>query len=172
MAQQAPGKKKGRPVIGWREWVGLPDLGISLMKAKVDTGARTSAVHVYRLRPFQREGRAFVSFFLHPVQHRRQPEVACEAEVLEERWITSSNGRREKRIVVKTRLTLAGKTWSIELSLTNRDDMGFRMLLGRQALRRRFVVDPGASYKLGQPGKGDAVTSERGAKKTIRGRNE
>lgn len=172
MAQQASKKQKSRPIIGWREWVGLPDFGVSLMKAKVDTGARTSAVHVYRLRPFQRDGRAFASFFLHPVQHRRRPEVACEAEVLEERWITSSNGGREKRIVVKTRLALAGKIWQIELSLTNRDDMGFRMLLGRQALRRRFVVDPGASYQLGQPNNGDAVTSERGAKKTIRGRNE
>lgn len=141
-------KKKTRPTIGWREWVGLPDLGVPRLKAKIDTGARTSAIHAYRVRTFERDGRAFVEFFIHPVQNRRQPEVACEAEVLAERWVTSSNGEREKRFIVKTRLSLAGKSWPIELSLTNRDDMGFRMLLGRQALRRRFVVDPGKSYHL------------------------
>lgn len=170
MPQQTARKKKKRPRIGWREWVGLPDFGIPRMKAKIDTGARTSAVHAYRIRPFQRDGRSFVAFFLHPVQHRRRPQVACEAELLAERWVTSSNGEREKRYVVKTRLALAGKTWPIELSLTNRDDMGFRMLLGRQALRRRFVIDPGSSYRLDRPGAGDGVTSghRRGKKKRVR----
>ena len=160
-------KKKTRPTIGWREWVGLPDLGVPRLKAKIDTGARTSAIHAYRVRPFEREGRAFVEFFIHPVQHRREPEVACEAEVLAERWVTSSNGEREKRFIVKTRLALAGKSWPIELSLTNRDDMGFRMLLGRQALRRRFVVDPGKSYHLT---KSDGATSNRRMGKKIVGK--
>ncbi len=172
MPLKAAKKQKAKPVIGWREWVGLPDFGIARLKAKIDTGARTSAVHAYRIRPFQRDGRAFVEFFLHPVQNRRQPEVACEAQVLDERWVTSSNGIREKRFIVKTRLTLAGKTWPIELSLTNRDDMGFRMLLGRQALHRRFVVDPGSSYQLSQPGRSDAMTSDRQGKKKIRIRNK
>lgn len=179
MPKQTTGKKKTRPIIGWREWVGLPDLGVPLLKAKIDTGARTSAVHAYRVRPFERDGRAFVEFFIHPVQHRRQPEVACEAEVLEERWVTSSNGEREKRYIVKTRLSLAGKSWPIELSLTNRDDMGFRMLLGRQALRRRFVIDPGSSYRLAKSGrlaksdtKADVVTPKRRAVKKIRNRNK
>lgn len=172
MPLKAAKKKKAKPVIGWREWVGLPDFGTMRMKAKIDTGARTSAVHAYRIRPFQRDGRAFVEFFLHPVQNRRQPEVACEAQVLEERWVTSSNGKRERRIIVKTRLALAGKTWPIELSLTNRDEMGFRMLLGRQALRRRFVVDPGSSYQLSQPGRSDGMTSDRQGKKMIRIRNK
>ena len=172
MSSKAIKSTRSRPIIGWREWVGLPDFGITRLKAKIDTGARTSAIHAYRIRPFQRDGRAFVEFYLHPVQHRRQPEVACEAQVLDERWITSSNGKSEKRIIVKTRLTLAGATWPIELSLTNRDDMGFRMLLGRQALRRRFVVDPGSSYQLSQPGSSDGMTSESQPGKKIRTRNK
>lgn len=169
MPQKKTKKKNNRLTIGWREWVGLPDFGIARMKAKIDTGARTSAVHAFRVKPFERDGREFVEFYLHPVQHRRQPEVACEAEVLEERWVTSSNGMREKRYIVGTRLSLAGKIWPIELSLTNRDDMGFRILLGRQALRRRFLIDPGSSYRL----KGsEGVTSKRRSGKKIRTRNK
>lgn len=160
-------KKKILPTVGWCEWAGLPDFGITSMKAKIDTGARTSAIHAYRIRPFQRDGRDFVAFFVHPVQRRRKPEIACEVEVLDERWITSSNGQREKRFIVETRLELGGKSWPIELGLTNRDDMSFRMLLGRQALRHRFLVDPGASYCLG---KADVVTSETGAGKKLRNR--
>lgn len=139
--------KRPKAVIGWREWIGLPDLGVEKVKAKIDTGARTSAIHAFEIRPFERGGQRYVSFLLHPVQHHRHPEVACEARVADERIVTSSNGEREKRYVVETRIQLGEEVWPIELTLTNRDEMGFRMLLGRRAVRRRFVVDPGGSFK-------------------------
>ena len=140
--------KRAKAVIGWREWVALPDLGVDRIKAKIDTGARTSAIHAFEIKPFERNGGKYVSFLLHPVQHRRQPVVACEARVIDERTVTSSNGEREQRYVVETGVKLGDQTWPIEMTLTNRDEMGFRMLLGRRAVRRRFVVDPGSSFKL------------------------
>ena len=136
--------KKEAAVIGWREWVGLPDLGVD----KIDTGARTSAIHAFEIKPFERNGEKYVSFLLHPVQHHRKPEVACEARVVDERTVTSSNGECEQRYVIETGIKLGDTVWPIEVTLTNRDEMGFRMLLGRRAVRKRFVVDPGSSYKL------------------------
>lgn len=139
--------KRELAVVGWREWIGLPELGVDKIKAKIDTGARTSAIHAFEIRLFERNGEKCVSFSLHPVQHRRQPVVRCEARVIDERIVTSSNGERESRYVIETAVKLGDDAWPIELTLTNRDEMGFRMLLGRRALKRRFVVDPGGSYK-------------------------
>ncbi len=145
-----PGKDnnsgRSKQVVGWREWIGLPDLGLPPIKAKIDTGARVSALHAFRIRLFQTGDNPYVEFFVHPVQHRKNPEFRCTAPLLDERYIRSSNGRRELRFVVETNLRIGSMIAPIELTLTNRDEMGFRMLVGRQALRKHFIVDPGRSY--------------------------
>ena len=143
------------PVIGWREWVALPELGISWTKAKVDTGARSSALHAFDLVRLERGGREFVRFQVHPVQRSTQETVVAEAEVIEYRRVTSSGGHHSLRPVILTTLEILGQKWTIELTLAARDAMGFRMLLGREAIRGRFLVDPSRSYFGGRPpGKG------------------
>lgn len=139
-------KKREKAVIGWREWIALPGLNIDRIKAKIDTGARTSALHAYKIKPFRRRGRRFVRFFVHPVQHHRLPEIECEAPVVDERLVTSSNGQQQHRYVVETVIRIGEAEWPIEITLTNRDEMGFRMLLGRQAIRNWLLVDPGRSF--------------------------
>ena len=139
------------PVIGWREWVGLPDLGISTIKAKVDTGARSSALHAMDVQSFERGGVAWVRFKVHPVQRRSAKTVTAEARVLDYRSVRSSSGEVAVRPVIATKVALLGVTWIAELTLANRDEMGFRMLLGREACRRRFLVDSGRSYYAGTP---------------------
>jgi hypothetical protein len=134
------------PAIGWREWVSLPDLGIDRIKVKVDTGARTSALHAYRVTTFTKDNATYVRFFVHPAQRKKKPEIECTALVVDRRAVTDSGGKTTERFVIRTTLDVGVHSWPIELTLTNRDEMGFRMLLGRQAVRRRFVVDPGSSY--------------------------
>jgi len=133
-------------MIGWREWVSLPDLGIDKIKAKVDTGARTSALHAFRVQEFTQDDATYVRFSVHPAQRKRNPEVECVALVLDRRPVTDSGGKTTQRYVIQTTVQAGSFAWPIELTLTNRDEMGFRMLLGRQAIRRRFVVNPGRSY--------------------------
>lgn len=146
----APRKRKKRAplLIGWREEAGLPDFGIERINAKIDTGAKTSAIHAFRIRETVIGGVDHVEFYLHPAQRRKKPEVFCRAPIAGRRTIRSSNGQEEERYVIETVLQLGPRRFRMDLTLTNRDAMGFRLLIGRDALARRFLVDPGASYLL------------------------
>jgi hypothetical protein len=140
-----------RPTLGWREWVALPALGVPVLKAKVDTGARSSALHAWDLEEFQRDGVRWVRFTVHPWQGDASAAFTAECELLGERSVRSSHGHQEVRPVIRTSALVGAHSLAIELTLTNRDSMGFRMLLGRSAIRRRFVVDPGRSFVQGRP---------------------
>ena len=137
---------KKYPVVGWREWVALPDLGIPRIKAKVDTGARTSALHAFSLEPFMENGKHRIRFGIHPLQHDINTVITCVADVVDKRLVTDSGGHEEERFVINTLITIAGQTWPIEITLTERENMLFRMLLGRSALRKRYIVNPARSF--------------------------
>jgi hypothetical protein len=137
--------------IGWCEWVGLPSLGVEAIRAKIDTGAKTSAVHVWRLKERTIGGVAHAVFFLHPLAGLNEPEVACKAPIIGRRVIKSSNGIGSPRVIIRTRLRMGKRTWPIDLSLANRDQMGFRLLIGRDALGGRAIIHPGREHMLGEP---------------------
>lgn len=139
-------------MIGWREWIELPDLCPTPIKVKVDTGARTSTLHAFRLKLREEDGITIARFEMHPHQRSTRDKVETTAEVFDIRNIRSSNGKTQRRPVIRTTARLGDVTWPIELTLTRRDEMGFRMLLGRAAVRKRFVVDPGASFLVGGGG--------------------
>jgi hypothetical protein len=138
--------------IGWREWVALPDLGLPAIKAKVDTGARTSALHAFLIEPYQHDGVDMLRFLIHPIQRNQDFQVECRCPVYDKREVTDSGGHREMRYVIQSDVVIGNGRWPIELTLTNRDTMSFRMLLGRKAMEGRFVVDPDASYINGKLG--------------------
>jgi hypothetical protein len=137
--------------VGWREWVALPQFNIRAIKAKVDTGARTSALHAFSLERFSEGGRPRVRFKIHPRRLRNDIVVPCEADIVDERMVTDSGGHREMRIVIATEIVLGSQHHRIELTITDRDTMRYRMLLGRTAIRGRMIVDPSLSYRLGRP---------------------
>lgn len=141
--------KQKKKIFGWREWVCLPELGIDAIKAKVDTGARTSALHAFELRTLEADGREMVEFRMHPIQHDTETEITCKAPVIDRRVVTDSGGHKEERFVIETPVQLGDDSWPIEITLTSRDDMLFRMLLGRTAMKGRATVDPGRSYLTG-----------------------
>jgi hypothetical protein len=141
-------------MIGWREWVGLPDLGVAAIKAKVDSGARSSSLHAFDLEEFERDGVPWVRFEVHPLQGSSRDAFQVEVEVLDRRKVRSSSGKAVLRPVIRTRVRIAGRIWPIDLTLASRDRMGFRMLLGREAFRRRFLVDAARSYLGGPAGSG------------------
>lgn len=138
-----------RPLIGWREWVCLPGLGISHLKAKIDTGARTSCLHAFELQQYHIDGQLMVSFGIHPMQGNLEEKIYCEAPVYDDRLVTDSGGHAENRLVIISDIIIGDQQWPIEMTLTNRDTMKFRMLLGRTGLKDHFLVVPDASYLTG-----------------------
>ncbi|HET6884426.1 MAG TPA: RimK/LysX family protein [Pirellulales bacterium] len=138
------------PVIGWREWLALPALGVRGVKAKIDTGARSSALHAFDIQFFERDQQPMVRFCIHPWQRTDEGVIEAEAPLAGQRLVRNSGGLETLRPVIVTEAELGGRRWPIELTLTSRDAMGFRMLLGREAVRRRFLVEPGRSYLLGK----------------------
>ncbi len=147
----APHDKPAKLVVGWREWIALPELGVAAIKPKIDTGARSSSLHAFNIETFERDGVDWVRFDLHPFQRDAETTVRTEAPVLELRSVRSSSGHSTLRPVIQTTVELSGRRWSVELTLAARDEMGFRMLLGREALRGRFIVEPGRSYLVSKP---------------------
>jgi hypothetical protein len=147
----APSNPSAFATIGWREWIQLPELGIEHVKAKIDTGARTSALHAFDIHYLDSGDGVLVRFKVHPLQRDTTLTVSAIAPLLEKRHVRNSGGHAQERPVIKTPILLGHQQWDIELTLTNRDVMGFRMLLGREAVRRRFLVDPGGSFLLSTP---------------------
>lgn len=142
-------------VIGKEEWCALPDLELPAIKARVDSGAKTSALHAFNIRPFEEDGEQYVHFDIHPMQDNRKIVQRCKAPVVDRRDVKSSSGEKERRHVIKTQLSLGGESWEIQITLTNRDSMGYRMLLGREAMRNRVLIDPETSFCLGGMSPGD-----------------
>lgn len=137
-------------IVGWREWLSLPDLNIGAIKAKIDTGARTSSLHAFSVEPYLARGVPMVSVKVHPLQNNMRNVVTFDAEVVDRRWVSDSGGHKEKRYVILATMKLGQLSWESELTLTNRDTMKFRMLLGRTAMDGRLMVDPAASYLIGR----------------------
>lgn len=140
----------GPVVIGWREWLALPELGIRLVRAKIDTGARSSALHVERWEDFHRDGARWVRYAIKPTSRRREA-VLAESPVVDERIVTDTGGNRTLRPFIRTRVVIGEASWEIEMNLTNRRGMLFPMLLGRTAIAGRVLVDPARSFALGRP---------------------
>lgn len=136
--------------LGWREWVGLPALGLPGIKAKVDTGARTSALHAFEIETFTEQGKPRVLFRIHPRQRDSDTVITCVADVADERVVTDSGGHRENRLIIETSMTIGPWSWPIEMTLTARDSMMFRMLLGRTAIKGLAQVNPALSYCVGK----------------------
>ena len=148
--ETSPARPADRRIVGWREWIALPALGLDRVKAKFDTGARTSALHAWDQEIVELDGSPWVRFHAHPIQNDDDYVVHCTAPLADRRWVTNSGGTRERRNVIRTPIRIGEEEWVIEITLTNRDEMGFRMLVGRQAMRGRLIVDPMRSYRIGR----------------------
>ncbi len=150
-------KKKHNGIIGWAEWISLPQLKLPLIKAKVDTGARTSCLHAYDIEPFTKRRQPWVRFKIHPLPRSKEFEIQCAAPLIDRRMVTSSNGKAEKRYVIETLMKVGGISRSIQLTLADRDTMIFRMLFGRQAINKfDFLVDPSHQSLMGKMTRADA----------------
>lgn len=136
-------------IVGCEEWCSFQTLGIPAVKARVDSGAKTSSIHALNIQTFKRDNNPWVSFEVHPLQQNRKTTIRCEAPIIDRRSVKSSSGESEKRYVIQASMTLGQLEWDIELTLTNRDSMGYRMLLGREAMQYRMLVDPASSFLFG-----------------------
>lgn len=152
--------KKELLTVGWREWVRLPELNLPPIKVKVDTGARTSALHAFDIKPFVENGKDRIEFSVQPIQRNKKIIQVCQADVFDQRIVSDSGGHRETRWVIQTMLTIGGHSWPIEVTLTARNSMRFRMLLGRTALENRALVNVSESYFFGdQPRRRQSQTT-------------
>lgn len=142
---------QNKVIIGSEEWFSFPDLNIPYIKARIDSGAKTSALHAVNISPFIRDNENWVKFDINPIQNNTKAVKHCEAKLIDKRVVKSSSGYREQRYVIQTHLKIGEESWNIEMTLTNRDSMGFRMLLGREAMSGRLLVDPEQKYVLEQP---------------------
>lgn len=141
---------KHKIVIGKEEWCGLPELGLPAIKARIDSGAKTSSLHAYNIRQHERDGKRYVDFEIHPIQNNRKIVQSCRGLVVDRRNVKSSSGEKETRHVIRTPVMLGEELWDIEITLTNRDSMGYRMLLGREAMKEKILIDPDSSFCLGK----------------------
>ena len=137
-------------IIGREEWCSFPELGIHAIKARIDSGAKTSSIHAFNVQSFKRDKKSWVSFEIHPIQKNRRIVIKCEKPVIDKRAVKSNNGISETRFVISTPIKIDKNTWDIELTLANRDSMGFRMLLGREAMANRIIIDPSLACTLGK----------------------
>jgi hypothetical protein len=136
--------------VGWREWLSLPQIGVPAIRAKLDTGARTSALHTFQQETFRENGQRKVRFGVHPLRRRTDIAIFCVADVIDERIVSDSGGHRERRLVIRTEVQLGDHRWPIEITLANRETMLFRMLLGRSAMQNQLLINAGASYVMGR----------------------
>ncbi|MDD5580143.1 MAG: ATP-dependent zinc protease [Methylobacter sp.] len=142
-------------MLGWREWVALPEFNINQIKAKIDTGARSSALHAFAIDPYRKGGKRWVMFAIHPKQKYSDVYIECHAMVKDRRLVTDSGGHKQRRYVIETQLILGQSIITTEMTLTNRDSMLFRMLIGRTLINTRYIIDPSASYLQGKPDMGN-----------------
>jgi hypothetical protein len=138
-------------ILGWREWISLPDLGITGIKAKIDTGARSSSLHAFDIEKFDIDGKPWVAFKVHPLQHDNSTTVHCKARIKDYRQVTDSGGHRSMRYVIETTICVGEDHFTTEMTLAGRSEMMFRMLVGRTAMKNRYTVDPSRSYCVSQP---------------------
>ena len=151
-------------IIGKEEWCALPDLGLPAIKARIDSGAKTSALHAFNIHLVEEGGKRYVHFDIHPMQNDRKTIQSCRGLLVDKRTIKSSSGEMERRPVIRTTLTLGGESWEIEVSLTNRDSMGYRMLIGREAMADRVLIDPDTALCLGTVSKDEVKKHYRVSK--------
>lgn len=144
-------KPTSLPLLGWREWLALPEFGIAQIKAKIDTGARSSALHAATIEPYSKGGEKWLMFTVQPKQKQGDLFVECHAPIKDYRVVSDSGGHKQRRYVIETQLLFGENLILAEVTLTNRDSMRFRMLLGRTAMNKHFLIDPSASYLQGKP---------------------